>query len=98
MSSENVTKVLILSGSVEGTPYHVSNLLGKDHGPILASFLEQAYRTLRSEIVRLPNPISGQITRFSSIHALCALQDQNKLHPSLVQPLTCVSQLAYVIR
>ncbi|GAM38382.1 hypothetical protein TCE0_033f09060 [Talaromyces pinophilus] len=97
MPSSDVKKVFVLGDSVQDTPYHVSNFLGKKQGPILASFLEHAGRALRMEVSKLPSAWSSQIVPFSSVHGLCSLEDQSKLHPSLVFTLTCISQLAYLI-
>lgn len=98
MPEEYSNKVLILGASVHNTPYHVSAFLGKGQGPILAAFLEHACRVLRSEVATLARPYSSEISSFSSINSLCALEDQNKLHPALKYSLTCISELAYVIK
>ena len=98
MPSSDAKKVFVLGDSVQDTPYHVSNFLGEKQGPILASFLEHAGRALRMEVSKLPSAWSSQIVPFSSVHGLCSLEDQKKLHPSLVFTLTCISQLAYLIK
>ncbi|KAH8691644.1 polyketide synthase [Talaromyces proteolyticus] len=97
MSVEDISKVFVLGGSVQNTPAHISTFLGKEQGPILASFLEHACRALRTEVSTLTGPLVKEIPSFSTVNSLCSLEDQGKLHPTLGHSLVCISELAYAI-
>lgn len=68
------------------------------HDPVVRSFLERAYYTLRAEVARLPNGYQARISRFSSIAELLSQQRENGVDASLEQALTVVYQLASFMR
>ena len=94
---ESPTTVILLGGHIPGPPSHLAYLLQVEQGPILTSFLEKAYRTLRTETALLPRELTSEIPHFSSIADLCVLHSEGRLHHILSQALTCVFQIGYFI-
>ncbi|KAJ9400459.1 hypothetical protein DTO282F9_2646 [Paecilomyces variotii] len=68
------------------------------HDPVVRSFLERAYYTLRAEVARLPNGYQARISRFSSIAELLSQRREHGVDASLEQALTVVYQLASFMR
>lgn len=73
-------------------------LIHSRNNPILVSFFQQAFHTIRSEIGQLPLEQRLTFPPFSSLADLLARQNQGTLSPAFQTALSCIYQLGLFIR
>ena len=94
-----VADTLILFGArLPDDISHLARLLQASNGPLVASFLEQSYELLRTEVHLLPQDTRRHFPRFSSIADLCTLHSDGQLPHALDQAFICIFQIASFIR
>ena len=86
-------RVFIFGDQSQDTSGKIRALLNVRDNPVLASFLEQAYDAIRSEVGRQPLADRRALPRFSNLADLVARQREGVLSPAFQTALACVNQL-----
>ncbi|TVY85230.1 putative sterigmatocystin biosynthesis polyketide synthase [Lachnellula suecica] len=91
-------RIFLFGDQTHDTNSKLRALLNSKGDPILASFLEQSFDVIRSEVGQLPLRQREVLPRFHNLADILARQKEGSLSPAFQTALACIYQLGSFIR